>query len=257
MSRLLTSTNPESGVVCYGTWSVSNCLSGYDGDGNLITKTDARGVTVQYTYDALNRLLSKSYPSGTASSCYQYDQSTVASTGANLVGRLTNAWTQSAACPASAPSSFTSTSILTLRSVLAYDAMGRVLNEKQCTKANCATGAPYSPVYDYDLAGNVIHHSNGIGTLTFTNCYNGAGQLSLVVGVNTSCSSPTGQSLFSSASYTPAGGLSSATYGTGLTLSRTYDSRLRITGEVDTGNSVANPTPGTATITITGTDHTQ
>jgi len=258
LSRLLTSTNPETGTICYGQWNSGKCANGYDANGNLLYKTDNRNITLGYSYDALNRVLSKTYLNdsfGTASSCYQYDTSSVPGTGGNLVGRLTNAWTQKGNC--SSQPALNSLATLTRRSMLSYDPMGRLLSEQQCTFANCKTAAPYNPTYDYDLAGNVMHHSNGIGTLTFTNCYNGAGQLSLVLGVSTSCSSPTGLTLFSAPSYTAAGGLSGATYGTGLNLTRTYDSRMRITGETDTGNSVTNPTPGTAKITITGTDHTQ
>jgi YD repeat-containing protein len=263
LSRLLCSSNPENSTAACpqsaGTAIPSGTVSySYDPNGNVSTKTDARGITVGYSYDALNRLLSKVYtndPFATASSCYQYDTSSVPGAGGNLVGRLTNEWTQKGSCP-SAPG-LNSTATLMRRSLLSYDVMGRLLSEQQCTKSNCATGTPYNPVYDYDLAGNLIHHSNGIGTLTFTNCYNGANQLLLVVGVSTSCSSPTGATLFSSPSYTAAGGLSAATYGTGLTISRTYDSRLRITGETDTGSSATNPTPGTAKITITGIDKTQ
>jgi hypothetical protein len=47
-----------------------------------------------------------------------------------------------------------------------------------------------------------------------------------------------------------------ATFGTGLQLSRGYDQRLRINCETDTGNGVSNPTPGTATVVINGTDQT-
>jgi YD repeat-containing protein len=61
LSRLLTSTNPETGTICYGLWSGTNCGNGYDANGNLRYKTDARGVTVNYLYDALNRLTSKTY----------------------------------------------------------------------------------------------------------------------------------------------------------------------------------------------------
>jgi YD repeat-containing protein len=237
----------------------SACNSGYDANGNLVQKTDARGVVISYGYDALNRMLSKTYPAGTSSSCYQYDASSVPGAAGNLVGRLTNAWTQIGACP-SQPT-LKSPATLTLRSVLSYDAMGRMQTEQQCTFSNCKTGVSYNPCYDYDLAGNVVHHSNGIGTLLFANGYNSAGQLNQVnVATPTTCSGTSytaGITLFSSPSYTAAGSLSTATYGTGLTLSRTYDNRLRITGETDTGSSSVNPTPGTAKITITGTDKTE
>jgi YD repeat-containing protein len=35
---------------------------GYDGVGNLTSKTDRKNQTIQYVYDALNRLTSKIYP---------------------------------------------------------------------------------------------------------------------------------------------------------------------------------------------------
>lgn len=256
LSRLTTSLNPETGTVavCYGQWSGANCINGYDGNGNLALKTDSRGLTTAYTYDTLNRLLSKTYPAGTPSSCYQYDASSLASSGGNLVGRLTNSWTQSGSCPSSAPP-FQSSSILTRRSILAYDAMGRVLNEQQCTLSNCATAASYAPAYDYDLAGNMVHHSNGTG-MTFTNCYDAAGHLSLVVATSTPCSSPAYTSaaqLFTAPVYSPAGAITSASYGLGLGVTRTYDNRLRITGEIDTGNK-GTLTGGTATINIGGAE---
>jgi len=37
------------------------CLNGYDANGNLGAKTDARGIKIAYQYDVLNRLLSKTY----------------------------------------------------------------------------------------------------------------------------------------------------------------------------------------------------
>ena len=271
LSRLLCSSNPETTNASTGQGTCPTSATGtvpsgvisykYDADGNLTSKTDGRDITTSYVYDTVSRVLSKTYsndPTATASSCFQYDTSAVSSSGANLAGRLTNEWTQKGACP-SAPS-LTSATTLARRSMLSYDPMGRLLSEQQCTVANCSTGAPYNPVYDYDLVGNVIHHSNGIGTLKFTNCYNGASQLLLVVGVSLSnCSSSyaANAALFSSPSYTPAGSLSTAIYGTGLSVTRTYDSRLRVAGETDTGNAVSNPTPGTAMITITGTNKTQ
>ena len=96
LSRLLTSRNPETGKVCYGIWSggsvgLGTCQNGYDANGNLVTKTDARGVVTTNSYDTLNRLLAKTYssdPSGTLSSCYQYDSSAYALTHPNLVGQL-------------------------------------------------------------------------------------------------------------------------------------------------------------------------
>src|SRR5262249_26581962 len=55
-SRLTSAANPESGTVTYA----------YDANGNLMEKTDARDVKTTMTYDALNRVRSKSYSGLTA-----------------------------------------------------------------------------------------------------------------------------------------------------------------------------------------------
>ena len=47
-------------------------MYGYDGVGNLLSKTDRKNQTIQYVYDALNRLSSKTYPDTTAVD-YIYD----------------------------------------------------------------------------------------------------------------------------------------------------------------------------------------
>jgi len=57
----------------------------HDGAGNVLTMTDARSVTASYTYDALNRLTSVSYPQAGENISYSYDL------GANCgfsIGRL-------------------------------------------------------------------------------------------------------------------------------------------------------------------------
>lgn len=49
--RLTHTTNPESGIIGYQ----------YDENGNLRVKTDARGVSVHFSYDALNRVMRRWY----------------------------------------------------------------------------------------------------------------------------------------------------------------------------------------------------
>jgi YD repeat-containing protein len=258
LSRLLTASNPETGTICYGTTpsgqlpSSTNCTPGYDANSNLVAKTDGRGVTTTYAYDSINRLLSKTYTNdvtGTASSCYQYDQSVVAGAGGNLLGHVTNSWTQVGTCLAAPPATGTPTR----HSFLAYDAMGHALSEQQCTPTNCATGTPYAPTYTYDLAGNLWTHTNGVGTMSFTNTYDSGNHLLLMQRTDT----PSPVNLFSTPSYAASGGLTGALFGAGLQLTRTYDSRLRISGETDTGNLVATPTPASTTLTIVGAEQTQ
>jgi YD repeat-containing protein len=151
LGRLVTASNPETGTVCYGAWTNSVCSNGYDANGNLTAKTDARNVTMTYKYDVLNRLLSKF--DGSVSSCYQYD------TGA-ANGSGTAEWTQSGTCAATVPVS----GAITLRSITAYDEEGRIKSEQQCIVGNCTTSSVAQLWYGYDLAGEPTCLINSAGT---------------------------------------------------------------------------------------------
>jgi hypothetical protein len=164
----------------------------------------------------------------------------------------------SASCAITAPTA----GFLTKRSIL-YDAMGRIVNEQQFTKASQASGAVYAPSYTYDLAGNLRSSTNGVGptsatpaapSIALTYTLDNAGHLQTLgsslqsATINqttyslpaTLFSPPTVQSspcLNSvTTQYTAFGGLANALYGTGLTLNRAYDSRLRTTCESDKGS---------------------
>jgi RHS repeat-associated protein len=56
LNRLTSALNPESGTVGYQ----------YDENGNLKVKTDARGVSAHFSYDALNRMTRRWYNSSTS-----------------------------------------------------------------------------------------------------------------------------------------------------------------------------------------------
>jgi YD repeat-containing protein len=59
LGRMVTARNPETGMTAISY--------GYDGNGNVTTRTDTRGITTSYSYDALNRLTKKTYAgAGTA-----------------------------------------------------------------------------------------------------------------------------------------------------------------------------------------------
>ena len=276
LSRLISSYNPETGTIGYT----------YDLNSNVKTRTDARNLVTQYGYDALNRLLSKTYltgtdPSGTPASCYQYGAS---SDSINFTGgRLINAWTQTSQTCLGSPTTY-----ITLRAIkagrggqTAYDAMGRLKNEQQYTLASQATGVAYAPQYTYDLAGELTSSTDGItpsptapGTpLTFAsifaNTQGGAGRV-LSVSSNWSDSAHPSSLFFQVATqptttcpgaptwqYYPFGGLSNANFGASLTLNRTYDVRLRTSCELDQGTGTTAATPGTATITITGAEQSK
>lgn len=185
LSRLQTAANPETGTICYGQWSGSNCAGGYDANGNLLYKTDGRGLTTSFTYDPLNRVVSKTYPNdttGTSISCFQYDTSTFVPTGGYQIGRLTNAWTQATktACTGSSPYFAPVTgSFLTLKS-MAYDKMGRLAaaQQQQCIGSQCSAPTTYSLNMLYDLAGNMNQLTNSVGAagqpLTLLNYFDAA-----------------------------------------------------------------------------------
>jgi RHS repeat-associated protein len=101
LSHLISAKNPETGTITYG----------YNLDGVLTSKTDARGVTVYYTPDALHRVQQKSYSNSEPTVTYSYD---AFAAGSNYgVGMRTGM------SDASGSTSWT------------YDKMGRVWSEQQ------------------------------------------------------------------------------------------------------------------------------
>src|SRR5262249_4402028 len=178
LSRLITSSNPESGTICYGVWQSpppgtdlgTVCKNGYDANGNLLKKTapapnqtGTLTVTTTYTYDALNRLTQKSYSDGTTKSAYfSFDVAPAWGVPvSNIVGRLT--WLHS---DLTGPRG---------GSIFSYDSMGRVVMNDQCTPANCGSGL-FATSYAYDLGGNLTSYTTGPGVL-FSQAFNAAGRV--------------------------------------------------------------------------------
>jgi RHS repeat-associated protein len=138
LKRLTAATNPESGTVSYQ----------YDSNGNVIVRSDARGVSAHYAFDVLNRAIRRWYngssstsattnnspalPSGVAASDevnYSYDSGTIT----NGKGRL--------ASISSSASTY---------SYNGYDAVGQVSGATQIVGTQ-----NYSLSYAYDRAGHV------------------------------------------------------------------------------------------------------
>lgn len=116
----------------------------YDQNGNLRHKTDARGITTTYDYDAVNRVISRSYSDTTPSVSYSYDTAGIA----NAKGRLTKV-----------------SSSVSVTSYAGYDAVGRVTASSQQT-----SGHTYSMSYEYDLAGNLIREIYPSGRIIKHGC---------------------------------------------------------------------------------------
>jgi RHS repeat-associated protein len=209
LSRLTSANNPESGQICYGTVSGGACqTNGYDANGNLVTKTDARGITMSFSYDALNRLTGKTYSDGTPAATFNYDQpSALGVTLSNTIGRKSS---QSTAGPNATGS------------VFGYDAMGRISNNSQCTPQNCGTGVFAFQYTQYDFVGDLISATNATG-VTFTYAYNTVARLTGITSNFVDSSHP--GTLFSNAHYSPFGSLTGAALGNGVTESWSYNNR--------------------------------
>jgi RHS repeat-associated protein len=165
LSRLTSSTNPETGTIGYG----------YDANGNVTSKTDARGITATYSYDALNRLTQKSYSDGiTPTVIYGYDSSgiTFVPSSGSASGRVTASLAHTIGRLAFA--SNTSGGSLYAYS---YDVMGRLTNQWLSTPSfNAGTSPVFSIGATFDLAGNVTSLTYPDGRV-LNREWNGAGEL--------------------------------------------------------------------------------
>ena len=149
LSRLSSSTNPESGTVSYH----------YDGDSNVHTKTDARGVITTYSYDPLNRLTGKSYtndPAGTPGVSYVYD---LPLQGWNFIDQTSPKWTGVQQTNLTGRLSYAASGSAT--NVYGYDALGRTTLKSVCTPTTCGTDH-YDMHTTYDLAGNTTFSDLGL-----------------------------------------------------------------------------------------------
>ncbi|MFZ0856657.1 MAG: RHS repeat-associated core domain-containing protein [Candidatus Acidiferrales bacterium] len=188
LSRKTSETTPEAGTISFS-------YAGCSGDpSNMCSKTDARGITTTYTYDALNRLKSKSYSNGQGSVTYAYDQG---GASAFALGRLTEITDPSGS------ESYTYDAdgdVLQLQKVIgsstytmtyqynaggeltqitypsgrvvqyAYDNIGRLCNVAPSTSGSCSSSISFASAYGYDSAGHVtgITFGNGIvGTYSY------------------------------------------------------------------------------------------
>lgn len=271
LSRLISAANPEVGLATYSYQLAGGGLCAGD-QSSPCSKTDARGVTTNYSYDNVNRLVAKTYTNdsaGTPNSCWLYGVAAPGTTDPNPKERLTAEWTQAGACSSSGPSA----SALTWQTFSNHDAMGRVQAVQQCPYGVCTS--PFSFSYTYDLVGDVTSQTNGAPNngILLSNAYDGAGHLqgitsswddvqhpSTLFQANTQTASSMGVE-----PYTPTGVLAAAQFGipsgsgtAALTQMRMYDPRLRILSEVDAGlvqNTPASPSAGA--IAISGAEQTK
>jgi RHS repeat-associated protein len=149
----------------------------YDGNGNKLTSTDARGNVTSYTYDALNRLVTTTYPTNpvtTSTNSYDFRNNVIDSVDQDghdthntydLAGRLisvTKAYGTSSAATTTytydnAGRKLTQTDPLGHETSYSYDNAGNMLS---------ISGPQSNFQYTYDNARNKISMTDGLGHTT-------------------------------------------------------------------------------------------
>jgi YD repeat-containing protein len=197
LSRLTSAATPESGTTYYYYTTSGGALC--SGDPSAVCRrTDARGTTTTYTYDALNRLTGKTYSDSTPPATFSYDQTSVtigswsSGTLTNPKGRLTEAVT-------------TSSGSVQTAVAYGYDPVGRVQNYWQCTPYNCGGATIWQTHYDYDLAGDIADWTHPAG-FTITNTISPAQRVTQISSSLSDAARP--PTLAQSITYTPWGALS-------------------------------------------------
>ena len=170
LSRLLRAMSPEhsanQSLAVYdpvsnnSQWSVGYA---YDDGGNLLTKTDARGVSIGYTYDALDRNVTVDYSDTAINPDIRryYDGAT------NGKGLFWHDY---------AGGDYYNGANVEHRAVDAYDAHGRPLTRRVLFKTGGVWGQNFTVQRAYDRAGNVVSQTYPSGR-TVTYGYDAAGRL--------------------------------------------------------------------------------
>lgn len=215
LSRLRSALNPESGTVNYT----------YDDNGNLLTRTDARGVVSTYAYDALNRNKSVVYTNdlaGTATVTRVYDGAT------NGKGRLWKTET------AGANGSRTTINI--------FDALGKPTSQSQLFYAGGAWSQPFTVSATYSLSGQVLTLAYPSGHMA-SYSYDNADRTSSFAG---NLGDTTQRTYSSEVIYSAFGSMAKEKFGTGTAIYNKlfYNSRGQL-AEIRASTSYTGPTDTT------------
>jgi RHS repeat-associated protein len=191
LGRLSSAINPESGTTGYT----------YFDNGNLKTKTDARGITTTMAYDGLNRVTSNAYSDGTPSVSYTYDTNETipnASAPNFIVGHLAQVSTTSSG------TAYVNT--------YQYDAVGRATASMQSIGTS-----NYPFLYTYLPAG-MQTETYPSGRLV-TDQLDAAGRISQVADASVTYAS--------NVAYAPQGAVSSFKMGNNITETTSFNTRLQ------------------------------
>ncbi len=214
LKRLTSANNPESGTIAYT----------YDNNSNLLTKIDARSITSTFTYDALNRPVTRSYSDSTPTVVYNYDSATLS----NGIGRLKSV-----------------SSSISSYGYSGYDATGKALGATQTIGTQT-----YAMGYTYDLAGQVKTMTYPSGHVVSYN-YDAAARLADKDALNPAFSGNLGDGMqrmyASELEYSSANGLQQEKFGT--TTPIYHKQRYNVRGQlwdirVSTASFSADPANG-------------
>jgi len=230
LDRLTQVTDPNNLSTTYSYDGLGNAagqvspdtgttLRTFDAAGNETSKTDARGVVTQYSYDALNRLTAVSYPAHPSLNVtYTYDQATPISgcTGGSNIGHLTTM------TDASGSTSWCYTSQGDIREVR------QIIHGTWYTYGFAYTNARRVAWMQYPSGFDLQYGYDRDGRVT-------AIQYRQLAGPYGSYTNSTLTPLITSVTYLPFGPASSYTFQGGQSVTRSYDANYRLTDLVGTG----------------------
>lgn len=208
LGRLLRVRQPEQGVNTAldttGNPDNNNWTAGftYDNNGNAVTATDAKNVTIANTYDALNRVTQRSYNDTpqTPTVTFAYDDQSIP----RAKGKLTKV-----------------TSSVSESRYVEFDEAGRLKQFQQYTD-----GQTYTSKYTYNLSGALVEEEYPSGRVV-QNEFDQNGDLQRIFGNATPTA--TERTYANSFSYSPDGKIERLKLGNGLWEAANSNSRLQVT----------------------------
>lgn len=222
LSRLDCSSNPESATAACPAFGATTFPAGtvsyaYNTDNTLLSKTDARGITTTYSYDAIHRELARTYSNGDPTIATSYDQSAcLALASCANIGRRTNV------IDAAGSESW------------AFDALDRINRNQRTTNSITKT-----TTYNFDYTGNttsVTYPTGRVVNYTYdsanrpSTAVDNSNGITYATGLKTS---PGSTCQVSVTCYTPQGTIyavsigQSSSFTNGLNLTHIYNNRLQ------------------------------